>query len=125
MSKIVFNDGTEIEGGIVNEMMLPEKIICEIPGNSIVDAITIFSDVNKTCKIEYYNINLYKNTYKNYTIIESVLLDHDSNIVRIKLSGEGSTEVIKDYSLPDEYIPGALAEEIFSNQREEQQNNEH
>lgn len=127
MSKIVFNDGTEIENALVSSYMLPEKLACEIPGNNIVDAIMLFNNKNKTCKIEYYNMNLFKNTYINFTVIEDVSILHNTGMVRVVLTGDGEkeTEVINGYSLPDEYIPGALAEEIFSNQREEEQNNEH
>lgn len=127
MSKIVFNDGTEIDDAIVNSLMLPTRLICEIPGDNLIEAVMQFNDANKTCKIEYYNMNLYKSTYINYTNVESVSLIHDRNMVDVVLSGgKGKeTEIIDGYSLPDEYIPGALAEEIFSNQREEQQNNEH
>ena len=126
MSKIVFNDGTEINDAIVNSLMLPTRLICEIPGNNIIDAITQFNDTNKTCKIIYYNMNLYKSIYINYTNVESVSLIHDRNMVDVVLSGgkEKETEIIDGYSLPDEYVPGALAEEIFKNQREENQNNE-
>ena len=125
MSKIVFNDGTEIQDAVIDNLMSPLKIICEIPGSNLLETLTMFSDTNKTCKIEYYNMNLYKTTYINYTVVNDISVLHDTNQIRVVLSGKNDSEIINNYTLPDEYVPGALAEEIFSNQREEQQNNEH
>ena len=117
MSKIVFNDGTEFENGKIYKVSWSEQIMCKLPGNDIVNATIIFGDPNKTCKMTYID-GVYKNEFLNYTIFDSLDYKKETNELEIMLSGE-NTSVIKGYTLPDEYVPGALANLVFNEQEEE------
>lgn len=103
MDKIVLNDGTEIENGIITRDMTDKQIFIEIPGTNIVDAMFLFGDPNKTQKMICY-IDVRKFTFAGYTTISSASLDPDGTKLHVYMTGENGHREM-EYTVPEIYLP--------------------
>lgn len=100
MDKIVLNDGTTIEGGVVSPAG-NKQIFISIPGNDIVRVASLFSDYNKVEEITFFS-SIYKRVYRGYTQLGSIAIYN--NEIQLYMNGEnGSVEVT--YTVPEEYLP--------------------
>lgn len=100
MDKIILNDGTIIEGGVVSPAG-KKQIFVSVPKNDIVRTVSLFSDFNKVEEITFYS-SVYKRVYSGYTQLGSVNIADDE--IQLYLNGEnGSVEV--SYTVPEEYLP--------------------
>ena len=100
MDKIILNDGTTIEGGVVSPAG-NKQIFISIPGNDIIRAVSLFSDYNKVEEIIFFS-SIYKRVYKGYTQLGSVAIYDDE--IQLYMNGE-SGSVKTTYTVPEEYLP--------------------
>lgn len=103
--KVVLNAGQEIEGATISRAMWNRGLaLIRIPGNDIVQATILFGNSQNTNKmIHYYSV--YKDTYTGYTIINSISINKDDNVIEIWITGDGNEQYEHGYTIPDEYIP--------------------
>lgn len=102
MNKIVFNDSTEIENGLIS-VNSENQIFISIPGTDISRAASLFSNTNKTQKMICY-FSVYKFTYTGFTVLSSISVNSVEDKLNIYMtSNNGSKET--EYTVPEEYLP--------------------
>ena len=112
VEKIVLNDGTEIEGGIIS-VSSSNQIMVIIPGTNLVDNIIMLSDMNKTQVMEFY-YSIYKETYTGYVSITSTAINTDKNETHIYMTGENPSHK-REFTVSDLYAPKDLRKDVSEN----------
>ena len=110
--KIVLNDGTEIENGIIS-ISSSNQIMIVIPGINLIDNILLLSDPNKTQVMTYY-YSIYKETYTGYISITSTAINTDKNETHIYMTGENTSHT-REYTVSDLYAPEDLRKDESEN----------
>jgi hypothetical protein len=100
-NRIVLNDGTEIENGLISKIS-NKQILIVIPGTDIVNATITFSDKLKTKKMIAYH-NIYKNTFIGFTSISSMSVRTNDEETHIYMIGE-NTSMKYEYTVPEVYV---------------------
>lgn len=112
MGKIVLNNGTEIEGATISEVMWAKnKIFVSVPGNDVVSATVTFGNPENSRKMEFYN-SIYKDIYYNYTIIDNVGIDQATNSVTVWMSGAEGARHEREHTIPEYFTPENVVERL-------------
>lgn len=117
MNKIVLNDGTEIENGLI-AIDSPKQIFVSIPGTNIVEATLRFCNHENTKVLICYD-SIYKRTFKGFTHFSSVYVNTDQDVIEMHLSGD-EVSVKTEYTVPEIYLP----EEMRHEEEDEENGNE-
>ena len=105
MNKLLLKDNTEIENGFASKSSR-NQLMVRLPGNDMAQAVTIFSNPEKTETIICY-YSIYKTTYTGFTDMYSIQYFADDDYTELWLKPvegvETSTE--QEITVPKEYIP--------------------
>ena len=104
-NKLVLKDGTEIIDGFASKSSRNQLMI-RIPGNDLVNAAILFSDINKIETIICY-YSIYKTTYTGFTIMYTVQYFADGDYIELwlKPAEDATTTTEQEIIVPKEYIP--------------------
>ena len=102
MNKIVLNDGTEIENGLI-AIDSPKQIFVSIPGTNIVEATLRFCNHENTKVMVCYD-SIYKRTFKGFTHFSSVYVNTNQDVIEMHLSGD-DVSVETEHTVPEIYLP--------------------
>lgn len=102
MNKIVLNDGTEIENGLI-AIDSTKQVFVSIPGTNIVEATLRFCNHENTKVMICYD-SVYKRTYKGFTHFSSVYVNTAMDRIELYMNGD-DVSVENEYTVPEIYLP--------------------
>lgn len=110
MNKIVLNDGTEILNGSITKNFASDQLFVLIPNKTILEVTLLFSDPQKTEKMESY-ADIRKSTFIGYTKIDSIGIDNTDGSIQMYMSGDENSSISTIYTVPEVYLPEDMRSE--------------
>lgn len=120
MDKIVLNNGQEIEGATVVQLIWSDsQILVSLPNQNLVQMAILFGNSENTKKIEYYH-SILKDVYIGYTTVTDISINRDNTGIEVMLKGDESAHMDREYTIPHNFIPEVIANSI--NEKENNRN---